>query len=286
VLNTICYQKFDIVKLLLDAETLAYRRSSMTWQNRKQLIILSGISLLVCCFIFGAMQYSVEQSRTESEGRIKNYFDNQTKTAEASHMAARNRAIALTQAKTDYEKAQEATFSAFMTAEAISATKTVQAVIPAGDIRLLQQFVDKCKLVKSVNSNGSFTQNPGIHPTILLYTYGELSYHSWNEKIPSHWRPTSFAETELLVCLGEQKQIQAKGCSYTPSGYINRTQKQLSVNLIDATNGTLIAHKDFVGSVPSCPPVITDSTSSRGLMGADVAWGSVIDWLKPYVEPS
>jgi len=132
---------------------------------------------------------------------------------------------------------------------------------------------------EGVAQAASYTHDGVTNPVVLICTSGKI--HDWTDDIPTEWKPTSLGETELVICVGEEKEKSIQVCQYTgPS--VTRYQHYVDVELREAKTGILVASTILYGSMPSYCKGSEDYYVTR-LDGSDVSFDQLKSWLETYV---
>ncbi|MEW5829205.1 MAG: hypothetical protein AB1846_09980 [Chloroflexota bacterium] len=100
--------------------------------------------------------------------------------------------------------------------------------------------------------------------------------------LPFEWLPTSLANTELVLCLGEAESTLIQTCAYTGNQTFARYQLSRQASLVAVYSGDVIAETVFQGGPPAgCPYQISGSGSDTG---PDVEEETIADWMRPFIE--
>jgi len=121
------------------------------------------------------------------------------------------------------------------------------------------------------------------HPVVLLDFAG--NEHGWSDELPMEWLPTAVEETQLVVCVGEEKESRIQTCEYWLGPDIERYQYRLHVTLRKAKTGDTIADTYLLGSMPRACQNTEDYWLTR-LEGSHVSFDQVQEWLRGYVVTS
>ncbi len=62
---------------------------------------------------------------------------------------------------------------------------------------------------------------------------------------------------QRVVCLGKKYTEEVSGCSYSPGGYLKRSQQHQEIRIVDATTGATLNNFTTSSVVPSCPGTYT-----------------------------
>ena len=125
-----------------------------------------------------------------------------------------------------------------------------------------------------------YIPGPGVHPTVLLNQAG--ARHSWSGNMGA-WGPANPADTQLVLCVSEQRENQIEECLYNgPS--IFRYVYTVDVQLHSARTGQTVGATTLVGSFPrECRQ--TEPWSLVRLAGTAVSFSQLQQWMRPYVAP-
>ncbi len=125
-----------------------------------------------------------------------------------------------------------------------------------------------------------YTGGPGIHPTVLLNDAG--TRHSWSGQMGG-WGPTNLAETQLVLCVSEQREVQIEECQYNGPN-IFRFRYFVEVRLHVAQTGQVLASTQLWGSEPrNCRQ--SEPWSLVRLAGGGVSFSTLQTWMQPYIAP-
>lgn len=115
---------------------------------------------------------------------------------------------------------------------------------------------------------------------VLLQTDGQP--HDWAGKLPSQWKPSSVADTELVACAQNEVQLdQIEVCEYEGSD-ITRYLASLDVRLIAARTGEQIWRGHLEARPRECMEQERSSTTElKGPLDAE----NLVKALTPYVDP-
>jgi hypothetical protein len=118
------------------------------------------------------------------------------------------------------------------------------------------------------------------HPVVLLDSTG--NGHEWSDQIPVEWLPSAVAETQLVVCVGEEREIKIETCEYMIGPDIIRYRYSLDIKLREAKTGKIINATTLDGSLPrACE--FSEPYSLTRLEGSHVSFDQVQEWLRRYV---
>jgi uncharacterized repeat protein (TIGR02543 family) len=118
------------------------------------------------------------------------------------------------------------------------------------------------------------------HPVVLLDSTGNK--HDWSDELPIEWLPTVVEETQLVVCVEEEREIEIETCHYHNGPDITRYRYSLDVELREAKTGNIVAVTTLDGTWPrDCRP--TEPYSLTRLEGSHVSLDQVQEWLGEYV---
>lgn len=121
------------------------------------------------------------------------------------------------------------------------------------------------------------------HPVVLLDSTG--NEHAWSDELPMEWLPMAIESTQLVVCVGEEREIKIQTCQYLTGPPITRYRYTLGVELREAKTGRVVAATTLDGSWPrACQH--TESYSLTRLEGSHVSFDQVREWLRSYVATS
>jgi len=120
------------------------------------------------------------------------------------------------------------------------------------------------------------------HPVVLLDSTG--NEHDWSDELPIEWLPVVVEETQLVVCVGEEKERKIQNCKYMGPD-IERYQYNLHIQLREAKTGNIVAATTLYGSPPRYCESEEDYWLTR-LEGSHVSLDQVEEWLRGYVIAS
>jgi hypothetical protein len=143
----------------------------------------------------------------------------------------------------------------------------------------------------------SYAEGQRFHPTIIAEK-NILGYRRWsyyNGVIPTRWRARSASDAQLVVCV-DRFEDPIESCEYytspgEPSNWVSRSQRVLSMRLVNAKTGTTLQAIELRGSLPKeCPPgrppeAVGSPPWHVSYIGEPVPKANVIRWIGEYVEP-
>jgi len=91
----------------------------------------------------------------------------------------------------------------------------------------------------------------GHHRLVLLHDSGEP--HEWNEFLPADRVPSSVSETELVILLGEEREVELDTRSYIGGPPITRYAFEIDVEIREARNARSLWAGSLRGYVPPFP---------------------------------
>ena len=121
------------------------------------------------------------------------------------------------------------------------------------------------------------------HPVVLLGSTGNK--HDWSDELPIEWLPVVVEEIQLVVCVGEERDIKIETCEYMLGPNIERYQYSLHVKLREAKTGNAVAVTTLYGSPPRYCQYEEEYWLTR-LEGSHVSFDQVEEWLSGYVVTS
>lgn len=152
--------------------------------------------------------------------------------------------------------------------------------------RLVYRFVSAGSIRQVCAGQASPVAAPyegsSIHPMVFVM-YGEP--HKWDSWIPVEWLADNPNDTQLVGCL-DQQWVAIETCRYVGGPNITRYRGDLTVRLVQARTGTLVAAHTFQGPDPrECAPrAPVDLTSIYG--DVDASFSEVKAWLLQHVQAS
>lgn len=118
-----------------------------------------------------------------------------------------------------------------------------------------------------------------LHPIVLVKSSG--GRHSWTDKVPREWWPTSLHLPQLVACVGKEEKVKIETCEYTFHG-ITRYRYTVEFRVVEARTGETVASDALSGSDPrDCK--VTESRSLSELKGSHVKFDAVERRLQQYV---
>jgi hypothetical protein len=127
---------------------------------------------------------------------------------------------------------------------------------------------------KGSNESAVYQPGAGTHKVVSSTRY--LYF------LPFEWLPTSLINTELVLCLDDQQSVTIDTCEYTGNQTFTRIQSTRKASLVALRTGAVLATTTFFGGLPAdCPYQISGSRSDTG---PDVEEGTIVDWMRPYIE--
>lgn len=120
------------------------------------------------------------------------------------------------------------------------------------------------------------------HPVVLISSTGEI--HKWSDELPLEWLPTTVEDTQLVVCVREEREKAVQVCKYFGPD-ITRYQYYLSVTLMEAKTGNTVAATTLYGSLPRACLYTEDYWLTR-LAGSHVSFDQLREWLHGHVVTS
>ena len=127
----------------------------------------------------------------------------------------------------------------------------------------------------------AYQETPGLHKVVAVEPDAK-TWWSWTQYIQKEWRPTSLADTELIVCLEPEKKISIEVCHYQGSFTQERYQYTRHAVLRSARTGEVISSADLEGGMPAqCPR----TTSKDGtIAGFPPGEAQASEWLIAFVS--
>jgi WD40 repeat protein len=117
--------------------------------------------------------------------------------------------------------------------------------------------------------------------TLEETSIGGFSYETlndWNELLPFNWSPSAISETELVVLIGPEREINLGSQSYTIGPSITAYRYETDLELREARTGRTLATYTFVGSDPRPFPERAPVDMTR-LEGSHFGYPALEDWL-------
>jgi len=157
----------------------------------------------------------------------------------------------------------------------------INARIHSEDV-ILDAFFGICTQREGVLDSAVYTSGSEFYPVIILSENGMA--HSWQRSLPDEFKPLAIQSTQLVVCVGEEKELKIETCKYTPPPDIDRYLYQVTVKLVEARTGRTVVIKEIRGNPPrECRQ--SESISTVRLDGEQVTYGQFETWLMEYIEP-
>jgi hypothetical protein len=125
--------------------------------------------------------------------------------------------------------------------------------------------------------------NPGsdVHKLVLLDSNSKPT--AWTGALPRAWRPERIEETELVLCVVEERTEVIQTCQYRGGPDIDRSQSMRDLVLLEARTGAVVSKTIVSGKSPRrCQELETVKMTSLG--GLPVSVEDVVEWLKQDVE--
>ncbi len=140
-----------------------------------------------------------------------------------------------------------------------------------------------------VNEAAAYSQSKGAHPTIAVSKNNDewsldMSY------IPRQARASSLAETELVLCVGEEEQVFVERCPYIIERtrervWVDRYYYRQQVSLVVAKTGQALSRKTLTGksSGRTCRDVERFGSDDRfkQLNGDPIYSSDIQAWVQP-----
>lgn len=124
---------------------------------------------------------------------------------------------------------------------------------------------------------------PGIHPIVII---ASREQEEWNQNLPAAWVPLHISQTELVAII-TYKEVVVEQARYIGKGtgivFVKRVRVDTEVVIRDAKTGLDVAFNMFDGGEPPVLPK-TLPLGTQALYGTSVAYETMIEWLRTYVE--
>jgi WD40 repeat protein len=124
---------------------------------------------------------------------------------------------------------------------------------------------------------------PAPHRFVILSQSG--APHEWNESILPEWLPSSVAETELVVIVGPEREIELDTQSYIGGPPITRYRFEADVEVREAHSGNILWMTTLRGADPGPFPKYAPVEMTR-LEGEHVSYALLVDFLCPRILPA
>ena len=124
---------------------------------------------------------------------------------------------------------------------------------------------------------------PAPHRFVILSPSG--APHEWNESILPDWLPSSVAETELVVIVGPEREIELDTQSYIGGPPITRYRFEADVEVREAHSGNIFWMTTLRGAYPGPFPEQAPVEMTR-LEGEHVNYALLVDFLCPRILPA
>jgi hypothetical protein len=158
--------------------------------------------------------------------------------------------------------------------------------VPTQSLTTIIEAVKSAVQGAGVGEAAAYDHNkPGIHPVVIIAPSDEVT--DWNESLPESWIPLNVGQTELAASIS-YREVELNKTRYKGQGsgwiYVTRVRLDTVVTLYEAQTGDVVDTYTFKGADPiTFPPSLPYGT--QYLYGDTVAYDTVIEWLRPYVEP-
>jgi hypothetical protein len=144
----------------------------------------------------------------------------------------------------------------------------------------------------SVESAAPYSNEAGIHPAMGVSAYtsgGDMSPNPY--AIPKKALAKTLAETELVVCMGDEERVLIDRCTYTDDagnkiGILDLYGFEREVTLIEAKTGQTVAQETIQGTPPQeCldTEAFPKGDDKMERQGSKVSNDDVEEWVRPYV---
>lgn len=158
--------------------------------------------------------------------------------------------------------------------------------VPTQSLTTIIEAVKSAVQGVGVDEAAAYDHNkPGTHPIIIVAPSDEAA--DWNSSLPKDWNPLNVSQTELVASIS-YREIVINKTRYKGQGsgwiYVTRVRLDTVVTLYEAQTGDVVDTHTFQGADPiTFPPSLPYGT--QYLYGDKVAYDTVIEWLRPHVEP-
>jgi hypothetical protein len=132
-----------------------------------------------------------------------------------------------------------------------------------------------------VKQAAPYTGGSGLHSMVLLDASG--GKHPWTGQLPADWRSESISTTQLVLCVGDEREEVGDTCDYYPvSGVppclqVNRYYYEIEARVVEATTAAVITTVVALGEpAPFCPSTIKTGDPCK-LTGSHVSFQAVVD---------
>jgi hypothetical protein len=146
---------------------------------------------------------------------------------------------------------------------------------------------------KPANVAAMYSSTSGQHPTIGVKK-DSTGWQLYTGVVPGGVVAGSFAETQLVVCIGEAQEVFIEYCEYTTqengryaTNILERYYYKQEVKIIDAKTGRVVALQVFNGAAPPyChgQERFSQGQATRKSMGDKISDSEIIKWVKPYAS--
>jgi uncharacterized protein YjbI with pentapeptide repeats len=119
-----------------------------------------------------------------------------------------------------------------------------------------------------------------FHPMVVLDDRGRRGPDT-DRTVDLGWEPMALRFTQLVACVGEEKQTELETCPYTGGGRfatITRVQNRREFRAVEASSGRTVLERSLTGNAPQpCPPayVFTEPNYHLTFSGSSIGFGKI-----------
>lgn len=136
-------------------------------------------------------------------------------------------------------------------------------------------------LKDGVSEAALYNGDSTFHPIVAYRTKKDTIFYKG--KLPGNWQPMALRFSELVACIGEEKEDLIQTCQYTMNYEITRYGYRIDVTIKSAKTSEKVGERTFWGEPPSDCPETT--SNSRSITGGHVKDEDITAWLRTYVNP-
>ncbi|HJL17057.1 MAG TPA: hypothetical protein RMH99_15435 [Sandaracinaceae bacterium LLY-WYZ-13_1] len=140
--------------------------------------------------------------------------------------------------------------------------------------------------------DGRAVEGTATHPApdtraVVMERRSSGDWHFDTLLTPRAYQPETRAETSLVVCMEEPREVTIERCEFIESMWgvdvddmsLPRTQQQAPARLVEAATGRVLVTGEIHGATPSCDDWSGDEPSESDFEGEDIEADDIHAWL-------
>lgn len=153
-----------------------------------------------------------------------------------------------------------------------------------------QPLIDACR-GNQVAEAAPYSQTSGTHPSMGVIERASGTLQIYTYAVPDDALAESVAETQLVLCLTEPKEVLIESCPYAKGdateadGVVERYVYERELTLVEAKTGKVLASEVLKGDDPR--ECLEQESFRKGentvkVKGAEIADAHMQEWMRPY----